>query len=239
MRNLLSTAALLVPLTLIACTDNQQPNNPRNADSNFENAPEPKVTAQTHFAAGQLAESQGNWPTALEQYQQALQLEPNHQPALFRLAVGYAKLQQYPQAIETWNRYIKATGGSAIGYSNLGFCQELAGDRKAAEAAYAKGIEKDPTCQPCRVNYGLMLARQGAVDRATVQLQAVLSPAEVQYNLGSVYQQQNRKAEARKAYLQALQLDPRFTAARQRLDQLNEPSSRPTASEHQHPATQQ
>ena len=37
-------------------------------------------------------------------------------------------------------RYVKATGGSATGYSNLAFCEELAGRPEAAEGDYQRGL---------------------------------------------------------------------------------------------------
>ena len=55
-----------------------------------------------------------------------------------------------------------------------------------AETAYLRGIERDPKNVPCRTNYGLMLARLGRTAEGTLQLQAVLTPAEVHYNLASV-----------------------------------------------------
>ena len=136
------------------------------------------ISANTHFAAGQLAESEGRLPQAVEQYKQALALNPRQADAMFRLGVAYAELRDFPNAIQTWNRYIDLTGGSATAFSNLGFCQELAGNPPAAEAAYQKGILRDPRSEPCHVNYGLMLARNGRPVEGLHQLQIVLPPAQ-------------------------------------------------------------
>lgn len=185
--------------------------------SRFEQEDDPQFTAKTHFAAGQLAESQGDYPRAILQYNEALKLDPKHIPTLYRLALVYTQTKDYPKAIETWNNYIKATDGSAEGYNNLAFCHELAGEPDKAETAYKKGIAKDPQHQACRVNYGLMLARHGRTSEAILQLQAVLTPAQVHYNLASVYEQQGRKEQAKIEYRKALELDPNFTDARTRL----------------------
>src|SRR5437870_3461293 len=53
--------------------------------SKFDNAQDPPFKAQTWFAAGQLAESQGNSAAAIKHYEQALKLDPKHQPSLYRL----------------------------------------------------------------------------------------------------------------------------------------------------------
>src|SRR6185437_11638095 len=118
-------------------------------------------------------------------------------------------------------KYIDATGGSATAYSNLGFCQELAGNSSAAEAAYKKGIADDPHNEPCRVNYGLMLARGGHPSEALLQLQAVLPPAQAHYDLGSVYESLGHKQEARAEYQRAVDIDPQMGDAKAKLDGLS------------------
>ena len=183
----------------------------------FDTEKEPAISAETRYAAGQLAESQGNPANAMKQYEEALRIKSDHVPSLYRLGVVQAQVKQYPKAIETWKRYLRATHDSAAGYGNLGFCYELSGDAEAAEGAYAKGIAKDPKSQPCRVNYGLMLARQDRMTDAITQLRAVLTPAEVSYNLGSIHEQKGRKEQAKSEYQKALSLDPHLHDAKQRL----------------------
>lgn len=187
----------------------------------FEQVKDPPVTAETHFAAGQFAESQGNPGKAVEQYKQALMVKPEFQPALYRLGVLCTQLKLYPDAVQAWKGYIKATGDAAGGYSNLGFTYQLSGDNQAAEAAYKTGIARDSRNRACRVNYGLLLARQGKFDSAIAQWQTVLTPAEVQYNLASVHELRGEKAQARAAYQKSLELDPKQADAKAKLAQLD------------------
>ena len=190
------------------------------ADMKFETSEDPPLKANTHFAAGQLAEARGDLSTAVEQYWKAVKLQPKCKDALFRLGIVYTRLEHYPDAIVAWKEYVKATDGDAAGYSNLGFCSELAGKHNDAESAYRKGIEKDPANNPCRVNYGLMLARDCRIGEATIQLQAVLTPAEVHYNIASIYEHQGKKESARVEYRKALTLEPDFADAQVRLSLL-------------------
>lgn len=189
----------------------------RQDDRKFDLAKDPPFTATTHFAAGQLAESQGNLGRAIEQYNKALAIDAMHVQTLYRLGVIYSQTKQHQPAVATWKQYIKATRGDATGYSNLGFALELAGQPTEAEAAYLKGIRADGKNVSCRVNYGLMLARAGQRAQAEEHLGAVLRPAEVHYNLASVLEQQGRKEAAKGEYRRALQLDPDFGWARERL----------------------
>jgi len=189
--------------------------------NDFEKMKDPPINAPTHFAAGQLAESQGRLPQAADQYLRALAIRPKYLEAMYRLGIVYAQMKDYPRAIEAWNNYVTATDGSAAAYSNLGFCHELAGDPAAAEASYKHGIARDAASEPCHINYGLMLARQGRSGEALRQLQTVLPPAKAHYDLASVYEIQGRKPEARAEYQKAVELDPQLDDAKARLAALN------------------
>ncbi|MGE5612101.1 MAG: tetratricopeptide repeat protein [Bacillota bacterium] len=192
-------------------------------NSKFEASEDPAFTAQTHFAAGQLAESQGAAQAALQQYRAALKIDPHHRPSLYRLGVVSAQVRAYPEAIAAWKLYLEETQGDATVYGNLGFCHELAGQAAEAEATYRQGIAKDPKNTLCRVNYGLMLARAGRSAEAKEQLRAVLPEAQVHYNLGSVYEQQGKREEARGEYEQALKIEPKMTEAKTRMTALAKP----------------
>ncbi|MGE5610398.1 MAG: tetratricopeptide repeat protein [Bacillota bacterium] len=187
----------------------------------FEKSEDPPIAAETRYAAGQLAESQRNPTTAIQQYREALKIQPNHLPSLFRLAVVYAQVGSYADAVATWQIYLKETNNDPVAWANLGFCHELAGNTKEAEEAYQQGIAKDPKSNPCRVNYGLMLARAGRTTQAIIQLQAVLPEAQVHYNLGAIHEQQGHLAEAKAEYRKAMELDPNLAEAKLRLAALD------------------
>lgn len=176
-----------------------------------------EITADTHFAAGQFAQMQGRTSEALSSYRRALELEPNHEQTLYNLGVLLTRSGNHEEARHVWNRYVSVTGGSASAYANLGYCLELAGDRLGAETAYAKGIDADDAHQSCRVNYGLLLVRTGRVGEGTLHLSKVLPPHAVLYNIGAVYERQQKTREAVDCYREALDLKPDFAEARERL----------------------
>ena len=190
---------------------------PRPGDPFEKLTDDPPLNANTRFAAGQLAEAQGDAERAIAQYREALKLDPDHQQTLFRLGALQTQLKRYPDAIVTWQRYIKATNEAPAAYNNLAFCYELAGRLSDAEETFKAGIERDPAVPTCRVNYGLMLARHDRLDDAVAQLRMVLSPAEVHYNLGAVFEQKGQREQAKASYEKALELDPRLADARSRL----------------------
>jgi tetratricopeptide (TPR) repeat protein len=183
----------------------------------FEKARQVPITADTHYAAGQLAESQDQLGRAVEQYQKALTKDQKHRRTIYRLGVVYTKRRQYDLAVRMWQKYLDLTGDDpsarATAHANLGFCYELAGRGDEAEAAYLRGVRADPKNGPCRINYVLALA--------PLQLQAVLTPAEVHYNAASVYEWMGRREQARVEYRKELQLDPKLSDAQARLEAMN------------------
>jgi Tfp pilus assembly protein PilF len=66
-----------------------------------------------------------------------------------------------------------------------------------------------------------MLAREGRIDEARSQFAAVLTPAQVHYNIASVLQQQGKKDEARAEFKEAIKVDPKFLDAQVRLADLD------------------
>ena len=129
-------------------------------------------------------------------------------------------MKEFDKATVVWKKYIKATGDIASGYSNLGFCYEMAGDPANAEKAYKEGIQRDPSSVPCRTNYGLMLARNNRVDEAESQLNIVLKPDEVRYNLASVYEQKGAIRQAKAELKKAIEINPGNREAQSKLASL-------------------
>src|SRR5262245_23638697 len=87
---------------------NNQANEMNAARAQFERSEDPPINADTHFAAGQLAETQGNFVQAIHQYELALKQNPKHVPSLFRLGLVLSQQKNYPAAIEAWKNYIAA-----------------------------------------------------------------------------------------------------------------------------------
>ncbi len=219
-----SIVALILGLALTGCSSSK-PSNVTDAerlnDPHIKDAKAPPINANTRFAAGQVAEVNGNIDGAIAQYKEALKVDPNHVQTLYHLGMIYAGQNRFDDAIGIWRQYVKATNESAIAYSNLGYCCDLAGRQDDAKAAYESGLKQDPNNRPCRTNYGLLLARQGHVPDALNIWRPILSPAETHYNLASVYENNGDKRQARIEYQKALELDPKFIDAKSRLAQLD------------------
>src|SRR4051794_33153006 len=101
--------AVIAMLTLIGCaggnktkkdpepeTHSPVPSIEKHSGDQFEKSDDPPFSADTRFAAGQLAESQGSMANAIAQYKEALKIDPNHRSAIFRMAGLYTESKRFP-----------------------------------------------------------------------------------------------------------------------------------------------
>lgn len=210
----------MVALLAVGCTSDgkTQANQRQTPDpGDIAEAPMPEIRFDTYVAAGDLAASRGQFGRAAEQYEAALKQRPKDEQTLRKLALAYAKMGQMNACIDAWKRHLSATGESAESYGSLGYAYELAGNPTEAEKVYQEGIRKHPNGALVHINYGLMLVRRNRVDEAVKQMSAVLQPHEVNYNIAGVYDQLGRRDLAQFYYRRALECNPTFTPARQKL----------------------
>jgi tetratricopeptide (TPR) repeat protein len=183
----------------------------------FETGGDPPFNANTRFAAGQLAESQNQFDKAIQQYREALKLEPQRRDAQFNVAALLTRQRHFPEAVEEWQKYIEITNHAPEAYNDLALCYEGAGQIDKAEETYRASIARMPADPVCRNSYGLMLARQNRLSDAVAQLSVVRKPAEVSYNLGRVFEEQGKVEQAKAYYQEALKQDPTLRDAQARL----------------------
>src|SRR3954467_12029787 len=97
----LSVAFAVLMFLIAGCAKNQQAvskvdeekANALGAEhSKFEQSKDPPFTVTTHFAAGQLAESQEAPIAAIAHYLAALRIDSHHKDSFYRLGVVYTKL---------------------------------------------------------------------------------------------------------------------------------------------------
>ena len=201
-------------------------------DAGYEVAPfeaRPKVTAETYFAAGQFHETsnvsrpnqhesaddrqrrlQTQRKLATAQYEKALAIDPSHPPSLFRLGALSTEAGEHEQAMDYWQRYVDATGGTAAGWTNLAVAAEVAGRSSEAEEAYRNAITADATDRTARVNLGMLLARDGRLQEAAAQLSSVLQPAAVHWHLAHALEDRGDSTAANRHFRAAASLDPQY-----------------------------
>nr|XP_006009334.1 PREDICTED: transmembrane and TPR repeat-containing protein 1-like isoform X2 [Latimeria chalumnae] len=143
-------------------------------------------------------------------YRQALQLNPQHNRALFNLGNLLKSQEKRVEAELLLRESIKFGPLFADAYSSLA---SLLADQEQfpeADEIYLRGLEQCPESSDLHNNYGVYLVDRGDVQRATVHYHTAirLSPKHhvAMVNLGRVSRSSNRNKEAEAWYKRALQV---------------------------------
>jgi tetratricopeptide (TPR) repeat protein len=112
---------------------------------------------------GEALAHQGDLPSALATYEQALALFPDHSPTLLRLADVYLAWNDLEKADAYCRRAIAADPRSGEGYNTLGVIAAMQGDLPGAIAYFNKTLELIPDHAMARDN--LARAKRQAASR--------------------------------------------------------------------------
>lgn len=189
-----------------------------------EQMPEPKVTADSHYAAGQFHEravvgKPGEDASrqvrmarkqAVRQYEKALDLDAKHAPSLYRLAALATEDRDVEEAEAFWRRYIDATNNAPAAWRNLAVSLDLLGEVKKAEEAYRQTLAFDPDDDAARVNLGMLLARENRISEARTELSRALAPADVHYHIAQALRRKDKPEAAAAELRAAAAIDSRY-----------------------------
>jgi PGF-CTERM protein len=81
---------------------------------------------------------------AIEDFNKAIELDPNNAGAYSNRGVAYDDLKQYERAVEDHNKAIKLNPNCAVAYANRGAAYDHLKQYEKAIEDYNKAIELDP-----------------------------------------------------------------------------------------------
>lgn len=129
---------------------------------------EPASTAEEHFRQGNDLSRAGEFDKAAEQYEKALEIDPQYVDAMTNLGVAYYNLGQLDKAIEQYSKAIELAPGDADIRSNLAAAHvqkhQSSGDQEELNRAleqYEKAIELNPDLAEAHFGLGVIYALQG------------------------------------------------------------------------------
>jgi len=101
--------------------------------------------AEKHFKKGFEYQDKGNLDKALEEYQKALQLNPNYTQVYTNLGTVYLEKQDYDQAIQQFKKVIELNYYDRKAHYNLGFAYLKKGEVEKAkeEVKFLKSIRSE------------------------------------------------------------------------------------------------
>ena len=183
-------------------------------------APPPRISPETFFAAGRMLERQHKIPDAIQQYERAIEAAPRMTKAYNRLGMIYQQLLRWQDAEYMFSQGIRADRKSAPAQNNLGFCYLQQEKYGRAEKAFRAALALDPDLGRARMNLGITLARTERFGESIEQFANVVSDEAAFFNLAAIRMDMRDYINAEEALRQALAINPTFEAARTRLTQV-------------------
>lgn len=174
----------------------------------------PSVSGSYYFIKGKRLYSKGDYQAAAVAYERAVSSDPDFARGYIELGLAYNQLEKYGEAEKAFSTAVGIHEDSCA-QCGLGMVYHRQGKSKEAETALKKAQKLNPgdTCafnQLGRVYYDDE-RYQEAID--IFQKEIDLKPTAISYHfLGASYSYLDKFKEAREAYLEALRVDPNYTA---------------------------
>src|SRR5213082_1634473 len=173
--------------------------------------------ARPHFDYGSALQKEGKLEEAIQQYQTAIQFNPNYAEAHMNLGAvlsGQAKFDAAVPHMETALRLQPNNGDFHLMYANL---LQRIGRNDEAAVHFESGIRLKPISADAHYSYAAFLAALGKNDECISELRAVLrlkpNYPDAQLRLADALSAKGDLKEAEACYLAALRADPELTVA--------------------------
>jgi len=192
---------------------------------------------RAHINLGLALAAAGRRDDAVQQYAEALRIDPRSAPARNNLGLVLRSQGRFEEAEAHFREVLRIDPDSAIGRENLGLTLAAQGRFEEAERHFRGLLRTDATDAAVRNDLGLVLAAQGRLEQAARQYRRALDIqpdfAEVYNNLGEVRARQGRFTEALEHFSAALRIAPDHHEAGSNLElvsqRLGESASGPAA----------
>ncbi len=172
------------------------------------------LTAQDRFRRGLRAAKEGRLQEAVEEYTEAIRMNPGYASAYNNRGNLYRKLNKYQEALEDYNKALELDPDYALAYYNRGnLYRELNEHQKALED-YNKALELDPDYALAYYNRGLLYHElneyQKALEDYNKALERNPDDPDAYNNRGNLYSELNEYQKALEDFNKALELDPDY-----------------------------
>ncbi len=155
---------------------------------------------EAYHAFGFQLQRAGRDADAIEQFQKALKLQPDHASAHLNMGLSLKRLGRLPEAIAEYRKAIAITPESALAHDNLGNALQAAGDIKGAIEQYRAAIALKPNFADAYNNLGVALLSQQHPQEAIEQFSQALDLkpdlVDANVNLGKALLADGRPADA-------------------------------------------
>jgi tetratricopeptide (TPR) repeat protein len=130
--------------------------------------------SRDHWSVGNCWKEKKRYDKAIEEYKEALALDPRFADAYNNLGEAYFAQGMLDAAEGSFSRAIRVEPDYASGYNNLGVVYETRGDMNKAIELYRKAIEIEPGHVLARKNLADAYRKTGQTQKATEEDNAIL-----------------------------------------------------------------
>ncbi len=183
-----------------------------------------EVTGSNYFARhnlGMALAARGDWDMAINQYTEALRINPKSAETHNALSVVLLREGRLDEALSRSTEALRLNPKLADAYSNRGTALARKGNYGEAIEEFEKALKVNPDNAEFHYNLGFALADQGKTDDAVAHFYEALriNPryAEAYNRLGNIYFIAEKPAEAAAQYEKALAANPSLPEAHNNL----------------------
>jgi tetratricopeptide (TPR) repeat protein len=173
-----------------------------------------KYYAQGHYEVGSVLLHEGRLQEAIEQYEQALRIEPDYGEPHNNLGVALVHRGRLEEGIEHFEQALRLNPDYAEAHCNLAVALAQTDKIKEAIAHFEQALRIKPDYTEAHNGLGAALFTQGRVQEAITHYKEALrlNPdyAEAHYNLGIALAQVRRLPEAMEHWEEALRINPDY-----------------------------
>ena len=175
----------------------------------YEKTETPKDRARKYLNLGRRLTIAGEPEQAVEAYEKALEIEPNFKPAKENLRFVNRLKEKYSY------EKIRAPEDEAQHYFNKGRLFAIDGKNKKAIKAYKKALEIEPNFKPAKDNLRFVywLKSKYSYQKRPIDN----GEAQEHFNKGKIFSIEGKVEQATKAYKKALEIEPNFKPAKDKL----------------------
>jgi tetratricopeptide (TPR) repeat protein len=173
------------------------------------------VTKNNYLAYNNLGyylSGRGNIQEAMENYRQALEINPQYEDAWNNMGFALAALKRYPEAIAHYEAALRIRPKHTEVHNNLGNALADIGRIDDAIQHYRIVLAEAPEHADAHNNLGIALAMKGEYPEAIEHFQKAIrykrNYASAHSNLGNAYAVQHKLPEAVAEYRESLRLNP-------------------------------